>query len=83
MVIYVIMSSFRTSNQEPISINYVGSNHLITGTVEGNCNTLVLSRAKTGASHEGLPMEIDAGKHNPFPYFDQQDALIKVQQNRS
>jgi len=30
MVIYVIMTSFRTSNQGPI-INYVGSNHLITG----------------------------------------------------
>ena len=31
---------FRSYNQGPIGINYVGSNHLIYSTVEGNCNTL-------------------------------------------
>ena len=40
MVIYVIMTSFRCYNKGPIGINYVGSNHLIYCTVEGNCNTL-------------------------------------------
>jgi len=39
--IYVIMTSFRTLSQGPFSINYVGSNHLIYCTVEGNSNTLV------------------------------------------
>jgi len=42
MLIYVIMTSFRTSNQGPISVNYVVSNHLIYCTLEGCCNTLVL-----------------------------------------
>jgi len=36
ILIYVIMTSFRTLSQGSISVNYTGSNHLISCTVEGN-----------------------------------------------
>jgi hypothetical protein len=62
MLIYVIMSSFKTSNQEPISINYVGSNHLISCAVEGNCNMQKLGHHM----NIGLGMGVVAGKPNPF-----------------
>ena len=70
MLIYVIMTSFRTSNQGPISINYVGSNHLIYCNVEGNCNTLLCNMQKLGHHMKiGLGMETDADKQNPFSIF--------------
>jgi hypothetical protein len=41
MLIYIIMTSFRIHIQGDISINYLGSNYLIYGTVEQTNNTLV------------------------------------------
>jgi hypothetical protein len=77
------MSSFRTFNQGPLGINYMGSNHPIYCTVEGSCNTLVLYHAKTGASHEGRAGKGDRFRQTMnFPYFNQQEALIKIQQNK-
>ena len=70
MLIYIIMTSFGTSNQGPFSINYLGSNHLIYCNVEATVIHLFSKMQKLGLVMKiGLGMETDAGKHNPFSIF--------------